>query len=321
MVKPKYNCSQDELYQACFLLATSLEEEIGKFDFKPIYGQPNYVGLYRDEVRAARLLPDDALRKSQHIFLRNQLIALTDGLLKLLAAKLRAYIRTAFSNPSDNAAALDAAGFGRYTSAINYDWDACTAFINSAISFTQLNSAVLETNLNMPSSFIAELEGFRDIFEPRVEAFLNTLENSENGTQEKIMANNAIYDRAIDICADGQVAFIDNEAKRNQFVWDRIIDRITPPGAAGLKVDVRNGATNEFEPGVEVSFQQEGLPLITGTTDADGYVPFTNLEVGAYTGFLRKPGFEPVPIEFTISTGVTSFKHYVINPEPPTPEN
>jgi len=53
MVTAKYNCSQDELYQACFLLATSLEEEIGKFDFKPIYGQPNYVDTYRDEVRAA----------------------------------------------------------------------------------------------------------------------------------------------------------------------------------------------------------------------------------------------------------------------------
>jgi hypothetical protein len=171
----------------------------------------------------------------------------------------------------------------------------------------------------MPNSFITELKGFRDIIEPKVDTFLNTLENSEDGTQEKIIANNAIYERAIDICADGQVVFIDNEAKRHQFVWDRIIDRITPPGAAGLKVDVRNGATNVFEPGVVVSFQQVGLPEITGTTDADGYVPFTNVEVGTYTGFLRKPGFVAVPIEFTISTGVTSFKHYVINPEPLTP--
>jgi hypothetical protein len=321
MVIPKYKCSQDELYQACFLLATSLEEELGKFSFKPRYVQPGFVETYRDDIRAARLLPDEAQRKAQHIFLRTALIGLTDSLFKQLSGKLRSYIRDAYPNPTNEAAALDAAGFGRYVSATNYDWDAVNGFITAAISFTQANSAVLETNLNMPNSFIAELEAFRDIFEPRVDAFLNTLENSENGTQEKIIANNAIYDEAIWICEDGQVAFYDNEAKRHQFVWNRIVDRITPPGAAGLKVDVRNGATNLYEPGVEISFQQEGLPVITGTTDADGYVPFTNLEVGSYTGFLRKPGFEPVPIEFTISTGVTSFKHYVINPEPPTPDN
>jgi hypothetical protein len=138
---------------------------------------------------------------------------------------------------------------------------------------------------------------------------------------ERCRANNAIYDEAIKICGDGQVAFIDNEAKRYQFVWDRIIERITPPGAAGLRLDVRNGATNEFEPGVEISLQQEGLPAVTGTTDSEGYFQFPNMEVGVYTGFLRKPGFVPVPIEVNISTGVISFKHYIINPEPPTPEN
>ncbi len=123
------------------------------------------------------------------------------------------------------------------------------------------------------------------------------------------------------MCEDGQVVFADNEAKRHQFVWDRIIDRITPPGAAGLKLDVRNGATNEFEPGVSLSIQQTGQPTVNGETDAEGFLQLTNLAVGDYTGSLRKPGFTALNIEFTISTGVISFKHYIINPEQPTPEN
>jgi hypothetical protein len=142
MVTPKYRCSQDELYQACFLLATSLEEELVNSDLKQSMQQQAYVDQYRDEVRAARLLPDDAQRKVQHIFLRTELIALTNGLFKQLAAKLRAYIRTAYPNPADEAGSLEAAGFGRYDAAMNYDWDAVTGFINSAISFTELNSAV-----------------------------------------------------------------------------------------------------------------------------------------------------------------------------------
>ena len=321
MIKPKYNCSQDELYQACFLLATSLEEELGKFDFKQRYQQPGYVSTFRDNIRAARLIPDDGQRKAQHIFLRTPLVTLIDTLFKSLSAKLRVYIRDAYKNPTDEAAALVAAGFERHEAATKYDWDAVTGFMTAAISFTEANTTALEANLNMPASFITELKNFRDIIEPGIDAFLNKLENTPTGTQEKIIANNAIYDEAIKICGDGQVAFIDNEAKRHQFVWDRIIERITPPGAAGLKVDVRNGATNEFEPGVVLSIQQEGLPAKTATTDSEGYLELINLEVGPYVGFLRKPGFEDTPVELNISTGVISFKHYVINPEPPTPEN
>lgn len=320
MAKPKYNCSQDELYQACFLLATSLEEEIGKFAFKQKYQQPGFVDTLRDNVRAARLLPDESQRKAQHIFLRTPLVKSVDGTFRQLAGKLRSYIRDAYPNPTDEAAALDAAGFLRYDAATSYDWDALTGFIIAAISFTEQNQTALEANLNMPSSFIPELKGYRDFIEPGIDAFLNTLENSEDGTQTKILANNAIYEEAIKICEDGQVAFFDNEAKRHQFVWDRIIARITPPGAAGLKVDVRNGATNEFEPGVVLSIQQEGLPAKTATTDSEGYLELINLEVGPYTGFLRKPGFVETPLELNISTGVISFKHYVINPEQPTPE-
>ncbi len=321
MVTAKYHCSQDELYQACFLLASSLEEEIGKFAFKLRYVQPGFVDTYRDQIKAARLLPDRAQRKAQHIFLRTSLVGYVKTRFKPLAAKLRSYIRDAYTNPTDEAAALNAAGFLRYDAAINYDWDAVTGFINAAISFTMLHQSSLEANLNMPSSFIGELEGFRALMEPAIDAFLNTLENSGNGTQEKIIANNAIYAEAIKICRDGQVAFIDNEAKVHQFVWHRILSRITPPGAAGLKVDVRNVATNEFEAGVVIYVQQEGLPAKTVTTDSEGYAEFANMEVGRYTGFLRKPGFVEVPIAFKISTGVISFKHYVISPELPTPEN
>jgi hypothetical protein len=323
MVTPKYRCSQDELYQACFLLATSLEEELGKFAFKPRYSQPGFVDTFRDNVRAARLLPDDAQRKAQHIFLRTPLVNSVDVTFRHLAGKLRSYIRDAYPNPTDEAAALDAAGFLRYDAATSYDWDALTGFIIAAITFTEQNQTTLEANLNMPTSFITELKAYRDLIEPGIDAFLNTLENSEDGTQTKILANNAIYEEAIKICEDGQVVFYDNEAKRHQFVWDRIISRITPPGAAGLKVDVRNGATNEFEPGVVLSVQQEGLPAKTATTNSEGYLELMNMEVGPYTGFLRKPGFEDTPIELNISTGVISFKHYTINPAPapPTPDN
>ncbi len=109
---------------------------------------------------------------------------------KRLANSLRSYIRDAYPDPNDAKAAYDSAGFGRYESATNYDWDAVNAFMAAAIAFVEANSALLESNFNMPNTFVTDLKNFRDAFEPQVDLFLNTLENSEIGTQDKIQFNN-----------------------------------------------------------------------------------------------------------------------------------
>ena len=39
----------------------------------------------------------------------------------------------------------------------------------------------------------------------------------------------------------GQIVFAREEALRQQFTWADIMDLVTPPGAAGLKIFVRDG--------------------------------------------------------------------------------
>ena len=108
--------------------------------------------------------------------------------------------------------------------------------------------------------------------------------------------------------------YIDNEAKRDQYVIARLLDIITPPGAAGLKLDVKNSVTNEWVAGAQVKIMKDGEPGISSFTDADGKADMGNLTAGTYVGNITGAGYAEFNFEVVISTGVTSYKHYLITP-------
>src|SRR5688572_10211218 len=136
----------------------------------------------------------------------------------------------------------------------------------------------------MPAGFAATFTAIKQQVDTDVTDMLNTRENTKTGTQDKIAANNTLYDHCIDICEDGQHVFAENEAKRSQFVWDSIQLIITPPGIAGVRMTIKEEGTNIPLEGVSITIQQEGGMPFTVVTDENGKAAFLGIEAGPYSG-------------------------------------
>ena len=61
-MEPDYKCTQDELYEGCELLLTSLNEELAKLAaFKAKY-DPAFVTAFESTIKTAKELPNDDQR-------------------------------------------------------------------------------------------------------------------------------------------------------------------------------------------------------------------------------------------------------------------
>ena len=310
-LKPSYKCSQDVLYAACDLIIASLDDELASFTvLKPKYNGALVTAL-RAELLAARLIPALTQRQSEQEVARINLLGkLTLCLDKLNA--LRLYIRDAYPNVDIRDVRMQEAGFEDYDKAANANWEKLEAFMSNAKVFIGLHEADLLASDNMPVGFKADFDTLTATVNPEVLAMLNMRENNKHGTSDKILAKNGIYSKVISVCEDGTYIFRNDAAKASQFVWATVADIITPPGAAGLRGEIRDEVTSLPIAGAIVMLKRGGFPEVTATTDADGKYEFTNLPVADYVGWVTCEKYERADFSASISTGVTSGKNILM---------
>lgn len=314
MTKAIYNCSQDELYEACELIAASLKEELAAFtDLKPKYTLA-YATDLEVAIKDAKMLPDDDQRTSEQEAMRITLRGRLTTCLKRMNA-LRLYIRDAYDDPELQKVRMEEAGFKDYDAASNANWDKLVVMMLKGLTFINTHEATLLANDNMPPSFKTTFSDAMDGLDEQVTDYLSLRENMKQATQAKIAANNAIYLKVTDICEDGAYLFANDDAKKAQFVWAKVIEIITPPGAAGLRGTVKNGVTFEMVSGASVQIQRPGDPIKATSTNAEGKFDFGNVPTGNYTGKVEASGYVLLEFEAAMQTGVTSFKHFTIMPE------
>ena len=311
-LKPNYNCSQDVLYAACELVITSLNEELVSFTaLKPKYNAALVTSL-RAELLAARNIPALSQRQSEQEIARINLLAkLTLCLDKLNA--LRLYIRDAYTVSAIREVRMMEAGFGDYEKAAEANWEKLEAIMNNAKVFIGLHEAELLAGDNMPAGFKADFDALAATVNPEVVAMQNMRENNKQGTSEKILANNNLYTKVMAVCEDGAYIFRNDAAKASQFVWSSVSEIITPPGAAGLRGDVKDELTSEVIVGASVNVKRADAPMITVVTDVEGKYLFGSLPAGDYEGKVTNEGYQSVGFTVTISTGVVSIKSFVMN--------
>lgn len=314
MTKANYKCSQDELYEACELIAASLQEELTAFtDLKPKY-TAGFVTDFTQAIKDAEGLPDEDQRTSEREVMRINLLGRLNVCLNRMNA-LRLYIRDAYADAAIQKVRMEEAGFGEYEAASNANWEKLDRMMKKAITFINAHESALLANDNMPVTFTATFSDAMNGLDEEITDYLNARENTKQGTLDKIAANNEIYRRAMDICEDGAYIFAANEAKRDQFVFARVLEIVTPPGAAGMKGSVKNGVTFEFVSGATVSMMIQGQASKVATTNAEGRYDFGNLPVGNYAGKVEASGYIVLEFEVSIQTGVTSYKHFTIMPQ------
>ena len=315
-VKTIFNSSFDALYEGCDQLALNILEELTAMGaFKAKYTAPA-VASFQAQVEAARLLPDDEQRAVVHELLRIELKNYTDSSIRPHLSALKLYIRDAYEDAEIRSAKLTAAGYNDWERALNYNWEVLRTVIQKADKFITDNSADLLASDNMPALFPPKITADKTFVNAKVPAFLNARENAPQGTQEKIVESNKLYAIAISICEDGQHVFESDPAKQKQFIWTEIMDIVTPPGKAGLRFDVKDSDTSEPIKSVLVKIKMEGNPPVSTTTGDDGKGAFDNLPAGDYTGTVELTGYVTQNITLTISTGVTSFKHWLLVKNP-----
>jgi hypothetical protein len=227
---------------------------------------------------------------------------------------LRLYIKEAFKDKEMQRVRLQEAGFNDYKRAAERSWEKLVAIMRHGKQFIAGNRSALLANDNMPANFEAQFVAEESSLPVDVVAFKNTRENTREGTQEKVKANNGIFKRVTDVCADGYFIFRDNEAKRNLFVWERVMEVVTPPKAAGVKFDVKEEGTNFSLSGARAEIQQKGGLVLEVVTGVDGRGVFDGLVPGVYRGRVVLAGYVELVVEFRVRKGVRSFKHWVVKP-------
>ncbi len=312
-MRPSYNCSQDELYTAGYLIANSLEEELAAFTaLKAKYNAVFVAGL-RTEIEAAEAIADKEQREAESQIMRIGLVERVDGEVQNALGRLRLYIRDAWENEAVRVVRMQEAGFGDYDEAMNFDWEKVKSIMNTGRTFVVTHSAVLSAGENMPAGFVAEFETMATEVNGEIDAYLNAKENVRQVTQEKVGANNVLFDKLMKICEDGQKIFRADAAKRVQFVWTSVLAVVTPTGAAGLRGTVKAFGTNVPIGGAVVWMQREGDVAVVFETDVNGRYYSGGLPAGAYKFKLNKEGFGEIEAEIELKTGVTSYRNWLMN--------
>ena len=302
-LKPIYTCSQGVFYAACELVIGSLEEELVHFEaFKPKYNVA-FVAALRGELVAARDIPGRGQRMRGHQVQRIDLLAKLDVCMDALSA-LRLYIRDAYGSASVRKVRLKEAGFDNYVRASKGNWEYLGAMMDAACGYVALHEAALLAGDNMPAGFRAELESLNGTLRPEIVAMLNAREHTKVGTREKLVANSALYERVAAVCGDGVFVFRSDVARASQFVWQRVTEMVSPPGAAGLKGRVRDAATDVPIAGAVVTLKGEDVPAVVVVSDGEGRYFFERLAVGRYAGRVEMEGYAGYEFEVRIKAGV-----------------
>jgi hypothetical protein len=240
-------------------------------------------------VAAARDLPDEDSRDEVHKTLRVQMKGLADNCL-IKWSNMDTYIRDGFPEDEYENKRI-AAGYNYYTSAAHDNWDDVKGLMQNGLLFLNANAAALTTPGGMPATFAVDFAAVKDAFELKYQAFLQAEEESKVLTDEKILANNALYQNLMKMFEDGKKIFREDAAVREQFTFDRVWSLVSGGSSGGTGIPATvielGGYIYDMETGVPISgaqltvFNAPGGVTISATSNPEGIV------------YMSIPGFKP----------------------------
>ncbi len=300
MITANYPCSQQELYMVCRLGWQSCEENLAAFtDFKTTYDAA-LITTRRTEVEAAAGLPDFQTRDSISEGFRVELKTLAR---KCLAnwQRLKRHIADAWPAEQQKNK-TEAAGQNYYEKAGNFEWDACRGLLASGLSFIDDNMATL-TAAGMPAGFQPVFKNDKILFENKQQEFLNSVETGKIETETKGKANNDIYAKVINMFLDGQEIFKNEDAVKDQFVFDQVLGVVSGTDAAGFKGVIKDSVTGLPVAGAVLTVKGSAK---TATSDADGRYKITGLAAGEYQVTVGAEGYVGQEINQVVKVGTES---------------
>lgn len=315
MSTPNYRMKQSELYSICrFILdALATPDLLTRFaNFKGKY-TTTWLTDRNTEIDAAEDTPDEQNRNAIHESKRIELLALNQNVLHTFNS-LERYIAEVIQ-PEQQKPAFEAAGANYYSAAADADFESTIALLNTMVNYITINETILlNSGLNMPASFLANVQALQTNFNNLHNQFLAGQSGAETIAQEKILLNNNLYINIIrSVNADAQAIFIrDSESSlRKQFTLDHQLYLVRGAGVAGIRFSVTDSTTNLPIPQATVSIPTRSY---TALTNDQGRHIKLQLAAGNYTIEAAKTGYTPYTATVEIQTGTVKRVNIALTP-------
>lgn len=266
-----YPGSMAVLYATCRLIWNSYLENLAAFAaFLTTYVQQVGTDALA-AIAAAEALPEDQARSEEAELLYNTLKA--KGQSALMAWRfLERYIKKSFPK-EDHKARLEAAGKLHYAEAANHNWPELMDMMQAGQLFLNAHGAAMVA-AGMPPLFATGYSTRRTELKDTYDAFKDAEQDGPEGTDEKVLANNAVYAMTQELCDDGQLIFWEDGAKRERFVYRHVqtlVSNPLGPNTLVVKGTVTLAADGTPVADVKVRAEAEFLEGPVGVlTDANG---------------------------------------------------
>jgi len=199
---------------------------------------------------------------------------------------LRNHIRNAYAVDLHKTK-WESAGKAHYEKAANNNWGELQLMLVAGKNFIAANTAVLQAG-GMPAGFPTLYNDAMDAFMGTYDLFLDAEQDEQEGTDEKVLANNVIYRRAMEMGEDVQLVFDDVPAKRQRFVFQHLKDTVTNPtsGIGPTSLAVRGIASN-----AQTASPMAQVPIVFSPLDSSWSETVETDDLGRFT--FVKSGLEP----------------------------
>ncbi|MEP7170414.1 MAG: hypothetical protein ABI855_13670, partial [Bacteroidota bacterium] len=213
----KYSYSVSVLYQLMRTLISNCRNNIGAFfSFKSKY-TPALLDLLLSQLAAAEKLKGEQARSLEHETLRIEMIPLADTCLTHWQYLKRYIADYAGASYELQVANWDAAGWEFYDESAHENWDKLRNMCSMALTYIEDHEADLKTKGYMPDDFKENFETSSINFNTKYDLFILAIENGFQQTVNKVDANNSIFMKLSDVCADGQTIFAKDETRKALF--------------------------------------------------------------------------------------------------------
>lgn len=327
----KYACSQAELYAINEIGLASYGENLVDFTAFSAKYDAQFGTDTLAAVQSTKDMPDFQARNE---------IAETAHIGMITAVqkcnrnwrKLRRHIANAF--PKDEVKPkAEAAGEEHYRKALARNWAEAELMLSSATTFLVANAALLTAGgmpAAFPTSFGTDATTFLDLYS----TFTDAEQDEVEGTDAKLLANNAIYETLMGMFEDGQVIFEENAAKRNRFIFQRVYELVKKPtGSTTIPKDaiVIKGAIIDIQTGLPVinalveTIPQGSTEPFTAETDENGQYELlvTDLAQTTVNGSLivnaMAENYDPASEPLSYQTGNEYELNFQLSPAAPPP--
>ena len=294
---PNYGTAQWLLYQTGRqLIANGRLKQVEFLEFSASYTDEFFDSL-EAEIDAAEILPTEEARALTH----SELLQELKPLFRITQRKfmyLKEYVRKAFAKEFWEMN-WNSMGWAAYSTEMN--WAQAKNMYSQALQYIVSKRTQLLANANMPAGFEAGYIAAVEAYNTKLAAFEAAETAAKEGTDEKVAANNAVYEKIINtICEAGQTIFADDDPKKGEFSFEKVSEMIRPTGPAGLKGVVKENGVPQ--PGLIVELENGNKSVIT---DAEGAFDMGhNLASGKDTIVVKNGDEILMEEEVTIPPGV-----------------